>query len=177
MRGKKKDREYHGFLTVANPEKYKREKENRRRKMSLGRKFLEVLIQIALVPVAALITGCMLMTLTVIGFPLLFLGYIIEAFILDSLKDYTPEEGKTYHVAPSYKVSANSSGEFEVKYDNGERYTASGSEIAVGFIALFALPLRIITLLISIIALFFPSVNIKIKNNKGTWASIILDII
>lgn len=146
-------------------------------RMNFGRRLLEIFTQIALVPVAAMTTGLAFFVLGIVTAGVAWFGYYLEYGILAWLKNYTPEEGTTYHVDPSYRVDEDAYGNIEVKYDNGERYTASGSEIAVGFIAFFALPLRLLSLFLSVIALFFPFFNIKAKNNKGTWASIILDII
>lgn len=172
---------------------YNKRVKNRRKKMIFGRKLLEVLIQIALLPLAAITTACTSILLTIIAAPLAYLGYVIEESILSWLKDYTAEEGVRYHVKPSDTVSITEtfSGDYkvEVKHDDGVRYTMSGSEFGVWVLALFALPLRIITLLLSLLALIIPPLKIKamntyysnigsaIESNKqGTFWSIVFDI-
>lgn len=149
--------------------------------MSFWRKLLEVLIQIALLPVAAIITALMLFMLTLIFYFVSYGGYYLEKWILGILKDYAPEKGTTYYVQPSDNVSVTEtfSGDYkvEVKHDDGERYQMSGSEFGVWVLAFFALPLRIITLALSILALFIPPLQIKAYDDWSTsfW-SIVFDI-
>ena len=148
--------------------------------MSFWRKLLEVLIQIALLPVAALTTALMLSPLTIILFFCFELGYLLEMFVLDRLKEYTAEEGRTYYVNPSDTVSISETGtgeyKLDVHHDDGKRYEISASEFGIYVIAFFALPLRIITLALSILALIIPPLQIKAKNNRGTFWSIVFDI-
>lgn len=148
--------------------------------MSFWRKLLEVLIQIALLPISALTTAFLMYVLSLILVFFAYLGYLIEKAMLGWLKNYSPEAGTTYYVKPSDTVSVTETlgGDYkvEVKHDDGERYAMSGSEFGVWVLAFFALPLRIITLALSILALIIPPLQIKAKNNRGTFWSIVFDI-
>lgn len=149
--------------------------------MSFWRKLLEVLIQIALLPISAVTTFFLVCVLSFFFIFLAYLGYTIEEAMLDWLKCYSPKEGTKYYVEPSDTVSVTETfgGEYklEVKHDDGERYQMSGSEFGVWVLALFALPLRIITLALSILALFIPPLQIKAYDDWSTsfW-SIVFDI-
>lgn len=148
--------------------------------MSFGRKLLEVLIQIALLPISAVTTAFLGFVLSLFFIPFAYFGYMIEEAMLDWLKSYSPQEGTKYYVKPSDTVSVTETfgGDYkvEVKHDDGERYQMSGSEFGVWVLALFALPLRVITLTLSILALIIPSLKIKAKNVRGTFWSIVFDI-
>ena len=147
-----------------------------RRKMSYGRKIMEVFIQIGMLPVSAFITAISAYWVSIIMSFIGWLGYCMEKAFLDSMKNFKPAEGYTYYVDPSVTASV-SDDKVEFHYDNGKRYDMSGSEFGVGVMGFFALPLRIISLVLSIFALILPPLNIKLKNNKGTFASIVFDII
>ena len=116
----------------------------KRERMNFKRKLLEIIIQISLIPVSAFTTALMLSPLTLVFFILAIVGYYLELSILKWLKNYTPKEGIAYHVDPSYRI-VEEGDSIKVKYDDGIRYSGSNSEIAVFFVALFALPLRIIS--------------------------------
>ena len=147
-----------------------------RKKMSYGRKILEVFIQIGMLPVSAFITAISLFWVTIFMSAAGLLGYYMEKALLDATKGYKPREGYTYYVDPSVTASV-SDDRIEFHYDDGKRYDISGNEFGVGVMGFFALPLRVISLALSVLALIIPPLCIKLKNNKGTFASIVFDII
>ena len=140
------------------------------RRMNFGQRILEIFIQIGLLFYSAFICGA--------AWSLLFsgLGYMLEGEFLEEWKNFKEKEGTTYYVSPSYKTEEDVFGNVKVVYDNGERHDISASEFAIWCLALFALPLRCISLLFSVLALIIPPLNIKVKNNLNSRANIALDL-
>lgn len=125
--------------------------------MTFKQKLLEVLVQICWIPISAFINGCAVSLLLTAA------AYAIEAFcILPGLKHVEMKEGRSYveHTGDGYR----------------SRYEPSDEEaMAWGYI-FFALPLRCISLLLSIFALFIPRLEIRIRNDRGGFLGIMLDV-
>lgn len=142
--------------------------------MTYKQKLLEVLVQLCWLPISAFLTGLIL----TIFFS--FFGFLLEAYVILPLKKFEISEGRHYSVDPSTKVSAyegiDGRIKVQVEHDDGSRYELSDSETAAWYLAFFALPLRCISLLLSIFALIIPPLNIKIKNNRGGFLGIALDV-
>lgn len=158
--------------------KINKEKEmNTQKKMSFKRKLLEVVIQIAMLPYSALTTVSPFLIISII-FVILSVGaFFWEAAFLETVKNYEASEvgSKTYHVEPS--LTFRQEGDSVVAhYDNGERTTFSPSERIVILLTFLALPLRVISLILSILALMIPRLNIKLKNNEQTYWNLFLDV-
>lgn len=152
----------------------------------LFRRFLEVLLQIALLPMSIFlqVCGC----LWFLGGPFLG-GAIIKYLFYCVIKKENSEEGYSYNVGASDNVVTTTQthdiksyygkivGTYEtteshVEHDNGDRYEFSDQYVCACWNSVVALPCRIISLTLSLIAIFVPYLcisakkpkNIKIKN-------------
>ena len=142
--------------------------------MSLKEKLLEIPIQIALIPVSAIIS---LLSCTIV---LLWVPYLlIDRIWFGKLKP-TTYYGESYDVGESYydvknKVShdikdkdGNVIGSFdtteiETKYDSGARHWGIGNS-TIYALAFFALPLRIVSFILSLFAPFMRKLYIHVRD-------------
>ena len=149
----------------------------KKKKMSYWRKIVEVFVQILLLPVAAYTTAFTSLVISIVMYWAGYPGYFLERYLLKKLKDFKPSEGYSYGT-PSDKVVIHekASGEYEaeVQHYSGKTFNP---DMQIWVMAFFAVFLRIITLVLSIIALFVPPLCIKAKNNVGTFRSVVFDII
>lgn len=105
-----------------------------------------------------------------------FWTYDLEKDFLLKWKHFRPKGGTTYHVEPSYRVEEDIFDNIKVVYDDGERSKMSGDQRLI-VIMIFFLPIfRCISFLLSLIALIFPFVNVKVKNFIHSYANILFDV-
>ncbi|MCH5157853.1 MAG: hypothetical protein J1F33_01525 [Clostridiales bacterium] len=145
--------------------------------MSLKEKLLQVFVQLALIPVSALVMG-MTYSLFLIWVPYLLIKKVwikkIKKPLVEGYRWNTGYEGKyTYTETVSHDVrdaSGNKIGSFDTHekregYDDGERKWGI-FENDLGLIwkmAFFALPLRIFSFVMSIFACFIKNIYISVK--------------
>ena len=139
-------------------------------KMNYGQKLLEPFIQFGLIFYSFFL---FYFTWSLILSPI---AYFVEVLFLEKWKNFQPKEGTTYHEQPKWRVSEDMFGKLELKYDDGERYRTSSDEKAIIVLIIFAPIFRVISLLLSILALFIPPLCIKVENDRQGLPNIFLDI-
>lgn len=150
--------------------------------MKYYEKILEIIIQIVCIPLSAFINACGLQLLLCSPY---WVGHLVGATFWWR-KGEKVEEGNTYNVGESdtliettttheikdsrgNTLASFDTKDYEIKHDDGNRYEMSDSEFWGWLYSIFALHLRIISLVISIIALFVPKMYIKVSSpNKGS---------
>lgn len=141
------------------------------RRMNFWQKLLGIFIQVGLIFFSAFVN---LFAWGLLSAPI---AYVAEEAFLEKWKNFEAAEGTYYRYEdPSYKVKEDLFGNIKVVYDDGRSYETSADEKAIAAIIFFALLLRCISLLLSILALIIPPLNIKVKNNLNSRANIALDL-
>jgi len=156
--------------------------------MRLWRKIAEVFLQIALLPISVILQ-VFAIPYTLMGMN--FLGaLIIEYLFYSAMKKEKHEAGYSYNVSESDTIVSetvtheirNTDGvvigtydttEQHVEHDNGYRYAYSDQDIKLSGLAnkhvFMVLPLRVISLLFSIIAIFVPNMYVSAIRPKTKY--------